>query len=291
MDYTKSLNKRPSIEGKPLDSGAIGAIARPLNVFERLWNMEWLRKVAILVFIVASWEIYARHVNNPLMFPTFIDTAKAWWSLMVGGTLLDKTGTSLKSLVGGYALGIAVALPLTILATLTRVGRDFLDVMTAAFYPLPAIALLPVALLWFGLGQASLLFVLANSVVWAIALSMHSGFKAVPTSLRMVGANYGLRGLRYAFLVLIPASMGVLINGLKTGWYFGWRTLIAAELYVGATSGTGGIGWQITESKNNLEIPEVFAGLITIMLIGLLVENLVFRPLEKCTIKKWGMSN
>jgi NitT/TauT family transport system permease protein len=107
----------------------------------------------------------------------------------------------------------------------------------------------------------------------------------------MVGRNCGLSGLRYVSGILIPAAFPSILTGLKIGWAFAWRTLIAAELVFGASSGKGGLGWFIYEAKNQLEIPSVFAGLFTVILIGLLVENLIFRNIERVTIRRWGMQS
>jgi NitT/TauT family transport system permease protein len=89
--------------------------------------------------------------------------------------------------------------------------------------------------------------------------------------------------------ILGPAAFPSILSGLKVGWAFAWRTLIAAELVFGTTSGSGGLGWYIYENKNLLDIPAVFAGLFTVIIIGLLVESLIFRTLEQRTIRKWGM--
>jgi NitT/TauT family transport system permease protein len=189
----------------------------------------------------------------------------------------------------GYAAGTLLAALLTILAINTRIGTDFLETMTAMFNPLPAISLLPLALIWFGLGASSLVFVLVHSVLWAVALNTHSGFLGVSRTLRMVGANYGLTGMSYVLRILVPAAFPSILTGLKIGWAFAWRTLIAAELVFGVSSGQGGLGWFIFENRNLLDIPAVFAGLLTVIIIGLIVENLVFQTIERHTIKKWGM--
>ena len=107
----------------------------------------------------------------------------------------------------------------------------------------------------------------------------------------MVGQNYGLRGIRFVTKISIPAAFPSILAGLKIGWAFAWRTLIAAELVFGTTSGQGGLGWYIFEAKNQLDIPEVFAGLLSIILIGLFIENVVFRLVEARTIGRWGMQN
>jgi NitT/TauT family transport system permease protein len=223
------------------------------------------------------------------VFPTFGATISAFVDAAVNGTLVEQFFNSLRILLMGYGIGVLCATALTVLAVSTRVGTDLLETLTAAFSPLPAIALLPLALLWFGLGAGSLLFVLVHSVLWPLALNMHAGFRAVSPTLRMVGGNYGLRGLGYVARILIPAAFPSILSGLKIGWAFAWRTLIAAELVFGVSSGRGGLGWFIFENKNNLEIPSVFAGLLAVVMIGLLVENLGFRTFETRTVTRWGM--
>ena len=198
---------------------------------------------------------------------------------------------SIKVLLMGYACGVVLAALLTALAIMSRIGTDFLETMTSMFNPLPAIALLPLALIWFGLGNGSLIFVLVHSVTWAIALNTHSGFLSVSNTLKMVGRNYGLTGPRYIWKILIPAAFPSILTGLKIGWAFAWRTLIAAELVFGVSSGKGGLGWFIFENKNTLDIPNVFAGLLTVIIIGLVIENVIFRTIEKQTIGRWGMQS
>ena len=105
----------------------------------------------------------------------------------------------------------------------------------------------------------------------------------------MVGANYGLTGFAYVTRILVPAAFPSIMTGLKIGWAFAWRTLIAAELVFGVSSGQGGLGWFIFENRNLLDIPAVFAGLLTVIVIGLIVENVVFQTIERHTILKWGM--
>jgi NitT/TauT family transport system permease protein len=178
---------------------------------------------------------------------------------------------------------------LTALAITSRVGNDLLETLTAMFNPLPAIALLPLALIWFGLGAPSLVFVIIHSVLWAVALNTLSGFRSVPETLRMSGRNVGLGGARYVGLILMPAAFPSILSGLKIGWAFAWRTLVAAELVFGASSRSGGIGWYIFEARNDLDTATVFAGLFTVILIGLVVESVIFRAIEARTVNLWGM--
>jgi NitT/TauT family transport system permease protein len=136
-----------------------------------------------------------------------------------------------------------------VLAAHTRIGNDLLDTLTAMFNPLPAIALLPLALLWFGLGLGSLVFVLVHSVLWPRRAQHPCRLPGGRRTLRMVGSNYGLRGLRQVAHILLPAAFPAILAGLKIGWAFAWRTLIAAELVFGVSAGEGGLGWFIFENR------------------------------------------
>ncbi|GJL35785.1 putative aliphatic sulfonates transport permease protein SsuC [Phytobacter ursingii] len=264
-------------------------VETPLPLGQRLWHQTWLRKSLILLLVLALWELAARVTQNDLMLPGVAQTLHALTEDMRNGELPEKIVNSFSTLLKGYLIGSVLALLASALAVTTQFGRDLLSTLTAMLNPLPAIALLPLALLWFGLGNVSLVFVLVHSVMWPIALNTWSGFSSVPETLRMTGRNYGLSGPRYVLTILIPASLPSILSGLKIGWAFAWRTLIAAELVFGASSGQGGLGWYIFQNRNELFTDRVFAGLVTVIVIGLLVEGVVFASLEKVTIKRWGM--
>ncbi|MBK4216744.1 ABC transporter permease [Paracoccus caeni] len=263
-------------------------VERDIPLAARLWSQDWLRRLVIVAAIALIWELAARWQASPLMLPTFLQTARAFVSGIADGVLLDRAWISITVLLKGYLAGIVLAFLLTSLAVSTQFGRDLLSTLTSMFNPLPAIALLPLALLWFGLGQASLIFVLVHSVLWPLALNIFAGFQAVPETLRMAGRNYGLTGWRFVAQILVPAALPSIVSGLKIAWAFAWRTLIAAELVFGASSGRGGLGWYIFQSRNELYTDQVFAGLAMVIIIGLLVENVVFATVERATILRWG---
>ena len=264
-------------------------LVRDISLPRRIWQQAWVRKGVILLALAVIWELAARWQNNDLLLPSFLQTANAFIDGIASGELLSKVWISLTVLIKGYLIGIVLAFGLTTLAVSTQLGRDLLSTLTAMFNPLPAIALLPLSLLWFGLGENSLIFVLVHSVLWALALNTYAGFLGVSETQRMAGRNYGLRGLRFVWYILIPAALPSILAGLKIGWAFAWRTLIAAELVFGASSGKGGLGWYIFQNRNELYTDKVFAGLAAVILIGLLVENLLFANIERLTVKRWGM--
>jgi len=281
--------RRPEFEVELADANAIGDVERPLTITERLVNNEAVQRLTILVTLIVIWELYARWLNNGLLFPTFTETIRTFSKDIANGVLIDRTMTSLRTLAIGYALGLALAALLTTIAVASTAGTRVLSTLTAMFNPLPAIALLPLALIWFGLGTPSLVFVIIHSVLWAVALNTLIGFRGVPETLRMSGRNVGLKGARYVGLILIPAAFPSILAGLKIGWAFAWRTLVAAELVFGVSARSGGIGWYIFEARNDLDTATVFSGLLAVILIGLVVESVIFRAIEARTVNLWGM--
>lgn len=284
--------ERPEFERPSIGKANTADVARPLSVAERLSNMDPVRKFTVLLGAIVLWELYTRGAQvSSLIFPTFVETIVALWDGLVTYDLAAQIWASLSILLAGYAIGLAIGAALSFIAVSSRFGSDVLGTLTSMLNPLPAIALLPLALIWFGLGAKSLVFVLLHSIVWPVALNTHTGFMSVAEPLRMVGRNYGLRNVRYVAKLLIPAAFPSILAGLKLGWAFAWRTLIAAELVFGAATEGGGLGWFIFASRNELDIPSAFAGLLTVILIGFLVENVIFRNIEQHTVMRWGMQS
>ena len=249
------------------------------------------RKTLIVIGLLVVWEAWTRlfHVS-PLLFPPASTVVAAFGRSLANGEIPGYAAQSLKVLLTGMALGAIIALVLTTLAVTTRLGGDLLQTLTSMFNPLPAIALMPLALLWFGLGTNAVVFVIIHSVLWPMALSTYTGFVTVPLTLRRVGQNFGLTGWRFVAGILLPAAFPYILSGLKIGWAFAWRTIIAAEMVFGVAGSQGGLGWFIYQNRFEMNTDLVFAGLLTVIVIGLVVENFVFRWLERRTVLRWGMS-
>jgi len=297
-----ALYVRPEFENPDMKDAVVGDIERRLTLWERVSNMDPVRKFSVLIFLVVAWELYTQYGNvNSLMFPTFSATADALVNAVVNEGLLQNVWNSISLLFTGYCIGIGIASVLVVLGVWTRFGSDLLTTLTAMLNPLPAIALLPLAMIWFGLGPQAIIFTLLHSIVWPVALNTHAGFQGVSETLRMVGRNYGLRGLGYIFRILVPASFPSILTGLRIGWAYAWRTLIAAELVFGGqvqdTSGqlgaegsnAGGLGWIIFAAQMENQTAIVFAGLFSVIIVGILIENGIFRNIEDRTVRRWGM--
>lgn len=266
---------------------------RPANQRRRSWGSLPVapRRAAILILLIMAWQLYvtAFHVN-PLLVSSPLDVGKAIISGLTNGSLLDATLTTLKILLTAMSIGIVIAAALTTFATWTKFGEDILVLFTSMLNPLPSIAVLPLAILWFGLNTTALVVVIANAVIWPIAINVSMGFRTVNPTFLAVGRNIGLSGWQLVRNVLMPAALPHIISGLKTGWAFGWRTIIAAEMVFGVAGGKGGLGFFINDARYFMRTPEIFAGLVTIAAIGIVLE-LLFVLLERMTVVKWGMKS
>jgi NitT/TauT family transport system permease protein len=249
----------------------------------------WLRYLLLLAALIGVWQAYwVLKDPSPLQFSAPRDVADAFWSGWQDGSLARVTWATLKILAIGIGIGALVAIVLVAFAALTQVGEDLLRMLVSILNPLPGVAVLPLAMLWFGLNTNALLFVIANASAWPIAIALDTGFKTVNPTIVAVGRNIGLSSRRLVTDVLAPAALPHTISGLKTAWAFGWRTIIAAELVFGVAGADGGLGTYINNAKLFLNIPPVFAGLVTIAILGMAFE-LLFGVLERRTVVRWGM--
>ena len=264
---------------------------RPLTLWERFSNNTFARKTVLLLVLALGWEVYARWLANPLVLPTFSETVKAMAQSTASGELPRAAWFTIRMLLEGYTAGLLLAGLLTAFASATRIGADLLEMLTchvqSPTFHRPAAS--GADLVRTGRRQRHLCADPCRSLG---GRAEHArGIPAVSPTLRMVGQNYGLSGMSYILRILIPGAFPSILTGLKVGWAFAWRTLIAAELVFGISSGSGGLGWYIFEYKNQLLIPNVFGGLLTVILLGLVVENLVFRTIENRTVRRWGMQS
>lgn len=267
------------------------------RVHTRLVDRRWgdlptfPRRTALVLALLVTWQVAVQVSGvNPLLVVGPVDVAAAMAEGLADGSLVDATLNTLRILLTAMAIGIALAAVFTTLATWTKLGEDLLVLFTSMLNPLPSIAVLPLAILWFGLNSTALVVVIANAVIWPISINVSQGFRTANPTVVAVGRNIGLSGWRLVRDVLMPAALPHTISGLKTGWAFGWRTIIAAELVFGVAGEGGGLGFFINDARYYLRTADVFAGLVTIALIGILLD-LAFTVLERRTVVKWGMKS
>jgi NitT/TauT family transport system permease protein len=173
-------------------------------------------------------------------------------------------------------------------AVFSQLGHDALSVLSSILNPLPSIAILPLAMIWFGLTPTAIIVVIVQATIWPIAINTDTGFRTISQTTQMVARNLGLHGLRMVVDVMLPAALPHILSGLKAAWAFGWRTVVAAELVFGVAGSAGGLGWYINNARYYLQTANIFAGLVMISILGILVE-LLFTLIERQTVIRWGM--
>ena len=245
-----------------------------------------LRYAVLLGTLLALWQLYVALLAPPAVPgpPQVVGAFVEGW--MFGGYLAAATWKTLGVLSVGMSIGVAIAVLLAIFATWKRIGDDLLTLLGRALGAVPAIALLPLLVLWLGATSASLILVAVYAVIWPVSINLRRGLKDVDPTLLMVGQNLGLRGWEMIRDVFLPSALPHAISGARTGWTLCWRAVVAAGLVACVLGGdpgffTDGAGWL-------LGIPELFAGLLNLALVGILVEA-AFGLLERHTVVRWGM--
>jgi NitT/TauT family transport system permease protein len=240
----------------------------------------------LAIFII--WELLFRaEITSELLFPSMFDVLSQFW--LSAGELFMRVGVTFSYI--GYAMGISLFLSffLTYLSMKSDAVASVMEMILAMMHPLPSVALLPLLIIWFGLGSLSLLIVVLNSALWPIFLNAYTGFRTVHQTYIEVGRNIGLRGLKLFWHVVLPSALPYLITGFEISWARSWRAAIAVELVFGAATTSGGIGWTIYMSYFDMETPLMIASIFTIAVVGVLAEKLGMENLEKKTVLKWGM--
>jgi NitT/TauT family transport system permease protein len=250
----------------------------------------FFKRLVFFIGIIVVWQVLFYTKLYPVqMFPS---VKTIWDSLvnnLVNGELLAKTGFSLELIGIGMLIGMLLSVIFTGLAMISKVCRNFVDSIITIAHPLPGIALLPIIILWLGLGSNAIIFVIVHSVLWPMLLNTMTGFSSVPKLYKQLGQNIEMSKIKLVFGIYIPASLPNIYAGLKISWARAWRALISAEMIFGASGTSSGLGFYISQKRYDMDTPAVFAALIVIMLIGILVEDIFFNQLEKRTIGKWGM--
>lgn len=247
---------------------------------------ELTSKAVFVICAALLWE-GVRWVGNypPLLLPGLFAVLEALW--LERSEILGKTLVSLRIIGVSLSIAVILAMVATFITLWGKVFAEAISDIVAIMHPLPGIAILPLAILWFGIGVKAISFVIVFSAVWPLINYFYTGFRSIPASQMEVGKNLGLSGMKLALTVMLPASFPHILGGLRNGWARAWQASVAAELVFGAAGGQGGLGWYLYKKRFMMETPGVFAGMVVIVLIGLAVEYLIFATIENHTVRKW----
>jgi NitT/TauT family transport system permease protein len=238
--------------------------------------------------LIIWWEVMVRAgVWNQFFVPSPLDVAKYFVSSIKDGTLLQGSLVTIKRLLLGYAVGVALGLPLGLLNSRFKFSEDTVGLLALGLQTLPSVCWAPLALLWFGQTETAMFFIVIMGSVWSILLATDAGVRSVPPIYIRAARTMGSKGLHTWFKVILPASLPFVVTGMKQGWAFAWRSLMAAEIYVTILTGFG-LGHLLHYGRELHAIDAVVGIMILIVVIGLLTDKVLFSPMERFMHRRWG---
>lgn len=237
--------------------------------------------------LIATWIIVARmRLWPPYLFPTPKGVAESLWAGFADHSFWIAIAISMKRMLLGYSISVAIGMVLGFALGSSRFLEETLGGLLVSLQSLPSICWLPMAVLWFGLTEKAILFVVVMGSVLSVTIAMETGRKQIPRIYSMAGRNLGAGGWKLFLYVLLPASLPYILNGLKQGWAFAWRSLIAGEMIFVSL----GLGQVLMMGRDLNDMSLVIAVMILIVAIGYIVDGLVFHTLERRLQYKWGLT-
>lgn len=254
--------------------------------------MQWIKKGQTLLWILlilAVWETASRAgMLNEYLLPSFSQVAGRLFSELTAGELGIQIANSLLLVAEGFVISFILALLMSALCICSKVAESFFRAVCTLMNPLPGIAILPLIMMWFGIGTGAMLVMVVHGVLWPLVTNLITGFQSVPQIYKDWGKNIGLSPFRMLTDIYAGAVISYIIAGLRVGWGRAWRALISAEMVFGMVGSLGGVGYYIYQNRAYANATNVMAGVLVIVIIGVLVEQIIFRMVEKNTIEKWG---
>lgn len=257
-------------------------------------SISFLRKTvyqAIFILIVLGiWAFFVREQATEMTMPPPWEVGRVFFNFIVSGELLFKLYHTVLAIAVGLFASILIAIVMTSAALLFTRAAYVVEVLTTIMHPMPSVAMIPLVIVWIGIGFSGVVALTINSCLWPILLNSYTGFRAVHVTYMEVGRNVGLRKFKLILHVMIPSALPYLLAGLKVAWARSWRTVVAAEMVFGTTSASEGIGWFIFEALQYVNFSQILSGVLVIILFGIVMERGVFETIEKKTVIRWGMS-
>jgi len=246
------------------------------------------RRIAFFVAVIVLWEVVARSGLWPeYLFPSPSEVVHVLGGGIGNGTLLKAVAVSGRRILEGYSLSLVFGIILGLMLARWKAFEDMVGPILLGLRSLPSICWLPLGMLWFGLSEKAILFVVVMGATFAVALATSDGVKNVPSVYLQAASTMGVTGLRSFVRVTLPSALPSVITGMKLGWAFAWRSLMAAEMVFV----TLGLGHLLMMGRELNDMARVIAAMIVIVAIGMLVDRVVFVTLESRVRERWGLES
>lgn len=247
-----------------------------------------LTSILFLILLLGIWQLCtALGLWSPYLFPSPQAVGEYLYSNMADGTLPQAAWVTIRRLFSGYLIGLAIGIPAGMLCSRYPLLKNTLGLASLGLQGLPSVCWVPMATLWFGQTESSMLFVVIMGTVWSVILATGNGMENVPPLYARAAYTMGCGPFRTLIYVTLPASAPFVVSGMKQGWAFAWRSLMSAEIYVPILTGFG-LGQLLHFGRELNSMDQVFSIMLVILFIGLLSDKLLFSPLEGMLHRRWG---
>src|SRR5215470_12458601 len=245
------------------------------------------KHIAFYAALLLIWVVLAKlKIWPPYVFPDPKGVLDSLYAGFSDKSFLIAIGVSMRRMVLGYGLSVALGMTLGLLVASNKFLEETLGSLLMSLQSLPSICWLPLAVLWFGLTEKAILFVVVMGSLLSVTIAMETGRHQIPKIYKMAGRNLGARRFRLFWHVLLPASLPYIVSGLKQGWAFAWRSLISGEMIFVSL----GLGQLLMMGRDLNDMSLVIAVMILIIAIGYIVDGLVFKTVERRLEQKWGLT-
>jgi len=237
--------------------------------------------------LIAIWVLLAElKVWPPYIFPTPKGVFQALWAGFADHSFWIAIAVSMRRMLIGYALSVVLGMILGLGVASNKFLEETVGGLLVSLQSLPSICWLPLAVLWFGLSEKAIIFVVVMGSLLSVTIAMETGRQQMPKIYAMAGRNLGARGFPLFWNVLLPASLPYIVSGLKQGWAFAWRSLISGEMIFVSL----GLGQLLMMGRDLNDMSQVIAVMILIIGIGYIVDGLVFKNVERRIQQRWGLA-
>jgi NitT/TauT family transport system permease protein len=237
--------------------------------------------------LITIWAVLAKlKIWPPYVFPTPKGVAESLWAGFADHSFWIAIAVSMKRMLLGYSLSVVLGMVLGLGVASNKFLEETMGGLLVSLQSLPSICWLPLAVLWFGLTEKAILFVVVMGSLLSVTIAMEAGRQQMPKIYGMAGRNLGARGFKLFWYVLLPASLPFILSGLKQGWAFAWRSLISGEMIFVSL----GLGQLLMMGRDLNDMSQVIAVMMLIVAIGYIVDGLVFKTIERRLQHKWGLT-
>lgn len=249
-----------------------------------------LLSAAFFAALILLWDAAFRaKLWSPVLLPSPFQVWEYLRSAAQDGSLFSAAAITMRRLLIGYFIGLIGGVPLGLLTARWNLLRDTIGTLALGLQTLPSVCWVPLALLWFGQTEAAMLFVVVMGTLWSVVIATETGVRNVPPIYRRAAMTMGSKGMHIWIKVVLPSALPFIVSGMKQGWAFAWRSLMAAEIFVSILSGFG-LGQLLHYGRELSAMDQVIAIMFVIVAIGLLADKIFFSPVEAFLHRCWGTS-